>query len=97
MNELIEKVENLKKSIDEIDKIKEIQELNKEIIKDKELLKLVEEYNRTQDENIKKEIVNNELFKKYKVLETDINVLILEINSKLKQINEENKDGHSSN
>lgn len=91
MNELIEKVENLKKSISEIDKIKEIQELNKEIIKDKELLKLVEEYNRTQDENIKKEIVNNELFKKYKVLETDINVIILEINSKLKQISDKGK------
>ena len=93
MNELIEKVENLKKSISEIDKIKEIQELNKEIIKDKELLKLVEEYNRTQDENIKKEIVNNELFKKYKVLETDINVIILEINSKLKQICDKGKCG----
>ena len=93
MNELIEKVDNLKQSISELDKIKEIQELNKEIIKDKELLKLVEEYNRTQDENIKKEIVNNELFKKYKVLETDINVLILEINSKLKQINDKGKCG----
>ena len=93
MNELIEKVEYLKKSISEIDKIKELQELNKEIIKDKELLKLVEEYNRTQEENIKKEIVNNELFKKYKVLETDINVIILEINSKLKQITDKGKCG----
>lgn len=89
MNELIEKVENLKQSISELDKIKEIKELNKEIIKDKELLKKIEEYNRTQDEKLKKEIINNELFKKYKVLETDINVLILEINSKLKQINKD--------
>ena len=88
MNELIEKVDNLKQSISELDKIKEIKELNKEIIKDKELLKQIEEYNRTQDEKIKQEIVNNSLFKKYKVLETDINVLILEINSKLKQIND---------
>lgn len=93
MNELIEKVENLKQSISELDKIKEIKELNKEIIKDKELLKLVEEYNLTQDEKLKKEIINNELFKKYKVLETDINVIILEINSKLKQINNKDKCG----
>ena len=93
MNELIEKVENLKQSISELDKIKEIKELNKEIIKDKELLKLIEEYNRTQDEKLKKEIINNELFKKYKVLETDINVIILEINSKLKQINDKGKCG----
>ena len=93
MNELIEKVENLKQSISELDKIKGIKELNKEIIKDKELLKKIEEYNRTQDEKLKKEIINNELFKKYKVLETDINVLILEINSKLKQINDKGKCG----
>ena len=93
MNELIEKVDNLKQSISELDKIKEIKELNKEIIKDKELLKQIEEYNRTQDEKIKQEIVNNSLFKKYKALETDINVLILEINSKLKQINDKGKCG----
>lgn len=93
MNELIEKVDNLKQSISELDKIKEVKELNKEIIKDKELLKQIEEYNRTQDEKIKQEIVNNSLFKKYKVLETDINVLILEINSKLKQINDKGKCG----
>lgn len=93
MNELIEKVDNLKKSISELDKVKEIKELNKEIIKDKELLNKIEEYNRTQDEKLKQEIINNELFKKYKVLETDINVLILEINSKLKQINDKGKCG----
>ena len=93
MNELIEKVDNLKKSISELDKVKEIKELNKEIIKDKELLKLIEEYNSTQDEKLKKEIINNELFKKYKVLETDINVIILEINSKLKQITNKDKCG----
>ena len=91
MNELINKVEKLKESIAELDKVKEIKELNKEIIQDKELLKLIEEYNRTQSEIIKKQITNNELFQKYKTLETDINVLILEINSKLKQINDKGK------
>ena len=91
MNELIDKVEKLKESIAELDKVKEIKELNKEIIQDKELLKLIEEYNRTQSEIIKKQITNNELFQKYKTLETDINVIILEINSKLKQINDKGK------
>lgn len=93
MNELIEKVENLKQSIDELEKIKEVKELNKEIIKDKELLKKIEEYNRTSDEKLKQEIINNSLFKKYKVLETDINIIILEINSKLKKINDKGKCG----
>ena len=93
MNELIEKVENLKQSIEELDKIKEIKALNKEIIKDKELLNKIEEYNRTFNESTMQEIVNNDLFKKYKVLETDINIIILEINSKLKQINDKGKCG----
>ena len=91
MNELIDKVEKLKESISDLDKVKKIKMLNKEIIQDKELVKLVEEYNRTQSESIKKQIMNNELFQKYKVLETDINIIILEINSKLKQINDKGK------
>ena len=91
MNELIDKVEKLKESIADLDKVKEIKELNKEIIQDKELIKLIEEYNRTQSESIKRQISNNELFQKYKTLETDINVIILEINSKLKQINDKGK------
>lgn len=91
MEELIEKVNKLKSSIDELDKIKLIKELNKEILKDKELLKLIEEYNKTQNEDTKKQILDNKLFQKYKLLETDINILILEINSKLKQINNKGK------
>ena len=91
MNGLIDKVEKLKESIAELDKIKEIKELNKEIIQDKELLKLIDEYNRTQSEAIKKQIIKDELFQKYKTLETDINIIILEINSKLKQINDKGK------
>ena len=91
MNELIDKVEKLKESISDLDKVKKIKMLNKEIIQDKELVKLVEEYNRTQSESIKKQIMNNELFQKYKALETDINIIILEVNSKLKQINDKGK------
>lgn len=91
MNELIDKVENLKDAISELDKTKEIKKLNKEIIQDKELLKLVKDYNDTQDDKIKQKIMDNELFKRYKEKETDINVLILEINSKLKQISDKGK------
>mgnify|MGYP003300384275 CR=1 FL=1 len=58
MNELIDKVEKLKESIADLDKVKEIKRLNKEIIQDKELIKLIEEYNRTQDDSIKKQIVS---------------------------------------
>ena len=91
MNGLIDKVESLKEAITELDTVKKIKKLNEEIIQDKELIKLVEEYNRTNSEIIKKQIMSNELFQKYKVLETDLNVIILEINSKLKQINDKGK------
>lgn len=91
MNGLIDKVESLKEAITELDTVKKIKKLNEEIIQDKELIKLVEEYNGTNSEIIKKQIMSNELFQKYKVLETDLNVIILEINSKLKQINDKGK------
>ena len=86
MNGLIDKVESLKEAITELDTVKKIKKL-----KEKELIKIVEKNNRTNSEIIKKQIMSNELFQKYKVLETDLNVIILEINSKLKQINDKGK------
>ena len=86
MNELIEKAEKLKKSIDETDEVKELLRLNKEILKDKELLSKINEYQKTQKESLKKEIIKHPLFLKYKEKETDLNVLILRINQELKKL-----------
>ena len=91
MNELIDKTEKLKESIDNLDKIKELKEINNMIMKDKELLKDIEEYNRTQDSKLKEKIINHELFRKYKHMENECNFLILEINKRLKEINNRNK------
>ena len=85
MEELIEKVENLKNSIDNTEEIKKLNILNEEIMKDKELLEKIKRYNETQDENIKKEIISNSLFQEYKHAETDCNLLIMGINQKLKK------------
>lgn len=86
MNELIEKVENLKKSIDKTTEVQDLLCLNKEILKDKELLSKIKEYQVTQDERIKKEIIKHPLFLKYKEKETDLNILILKINQELKKL-----------
>lgn len=86
MNELIEKVENLKKSIDKTTEVQDLLRLNKEILKDKELLSKIKEYQVTQDERIKKEIIKHPLFLKYKEKETDLNILILKINQELKKL-----------
>ena len=51
-----------------------------------ELISLIEKYNSTHEESIKEQIINNEFFKEYKISENEINYIILEINSKLKQI-----------
>ena len=89
----MEKVDNLLDSIDNTKQVKDIKVINKLIMDDKELLDLIKRYNETQDENLKKEIINNKLFKDYKEKETELNILILDINSKLKDISNKGKCG----
>ena len=86
MEELLEKIDNLKISLDNREEIKRIKELNKQIKEDKNLLALISKYKEKPSEELKKEIYKNELYKKYKESETDINLLIISINNKLKEI-----------
>ena len=86
MRELIEKIDNVKKELDNSKEVKHIKELNSKLKDNKELISLIEKYNNTQDESIKEQIVNNKFFREYKFSENEINYIILEINSKLKQI-----------
>ena len=86
MNELYELVENLKSYLDNLDDIKNIKDINKNLSKDKDLLNKIELYRNNKDINLKKEILSNKDFKEYKRLESNINLLILEINSKLKEL-----------
>ncbi len=87
MEELIEKTNILISKIDDSEQVKRIKELNKKLSKDKELKKLIEDYSISRDESIKSKIIDNELFKEYKLNETDINLFIMDINSRLKSIN----------
>ena len=87
MEELLEKIENLKTSINNEETVKRIKVLNNEIAGDKKLLEMLEEYKVRPTESLKKEIYNNELYREYKKSETDINILIMTINQKLKEIN----------
>ena len=86
MEELIEKVEELKKELNNTKQVKELKEINNSIMKDQELLNDIKKYNETQDLSIKERIINHKLFREYKDKETELNILILEINSKLKEI-----------
>lgn len=91
MNNLIEKVDTLKNILNSQEEIKKIRSLNKEIQLDKKLISQINNFKTSQDENIKKQITSNELFKEYKNLETEINLIILGINQKLKEITNKGK------
>ena len=86
MNELMELVDNFKKSLDNTKEVQEIKEYNKKISLDKDLLDKIKKYRETQDESLKKEILSNKLFQEYKDKEIDFNLLILKINKELKRI-----------
>lgn len=91
MNDLIEKVEVLKKELDKNKTIINIKKLNKEVKNDKKLMELLNKYKKTHNLNIKKEIISYPLFEQYKKEETEINYLILEINKRLKKISNKGK------
>ena len=93
METLIEKVNELKESLSNTKEVLDIKELNEEIKKDKKLLSLLNEYHLYPKKETKKQILDNELFRKYKEKETDLNILILKINSELKQITKKDKCG----
>ena len=86
MNELMELVDNLKKSLDNTKEVQDIKDYNKKISLDKDLLDKIKKYRETQDESLKKEILSNKLFQEYKDKEIDFNILILKINKELKRI-----------
>lgn len=91
MEKLIEKIEILKESLNETNQVKTIKELNNKIKKNKELLDKIEKYNQTRKEELKKDIYTIGVFQEYKKAETELNILILEINAKLKKINNKGK------
>ena len=88
MEELLEKIDNLKKSLDKDKRVIKIHTLNKKIKDNKELLSLIKDYKNKPSKDLKLKIYNNKLYKKYKESETDINLLIMSINTKLKDIND---------
>ena len=92
MNELIEKLEGLKKELDNTNQIKELKEYSRRIQKNKKLLEKIKQYQETKDERIKEEISQNQEFREYKKKETEVNLLIMEINQKLKEINPKGRD-----
>lgn len=91
MEKLLEKIELLKKELNNTEQVKNIQKLNLQIKENKKLLNKIQIYNQTRKELLRQEILSDNLYKKYKVAETELNILILQINSKLNKINNKGK------
>lgn len=86
MEELITKMEKFKNYLEKDEIIKETKEVLEKINNDKELIKLIEEYKSKPVDELKYKIYNNKNYRRYKELENDINIMILQINNKLKEI-----------
>mgnify|MGYP002853908749 CR=1 FL=1 len=85
----MEKTDNLIKLIDSMKEIQDMKKKKKEVLEDKEFLKKLEEYKTNPTEELKEEILKNKMYREYLKTETDINILIMAINQKLKEIKEE--------
>ena len=83
---LISKIDILKKSLDETDEIKNINLYYNMIVKNKKLTDKINEYKNNFNKYLKQDIYTYDEFKKYKKYETEVSLLIMEINSKLKKI-----------
>lgn len=86
MEELIEKLEQLKKEISSSDIVEELQKRKEEVMNDSSLVAKIEEYKKYPRESLKKEITSSPSFLAYKEMETEIDLLILQINQEFKKI-----------
>jgi len=93
MIELTNLLYDLKDELDKNKDIIEIKKLNEKINENTKLTNLLKEFHNSNNTNLKlkTELLNNKDIIKYKELELDINILILEINSKFKVFNNSKK------
>ncbi len=97
MNELLDKLDNLKNELDSSTLVVDIKKCLDKVNNDKELSKLLEEYKVYPNDIIKSKILENKTFQEFKIKETELNLFIMEMNSKLKTISKKGSCGHESN
>jgi len=86
MEELIEKLENLRKGVYDTQEVQEYLQAKKALFSDKLLIDKLEMYHENFDIKLKEEIINSPSFLAYKEKETAVNLLILEINQEFRKI-----------
>lgn len=88
MEELIEKLEQLKEEISKEPVVVSYLEEKKKVFEDSDFVSKVERYQHTRSGKLKEEIESSPSFLSYKEKETDVNVLIFGINQKFKKLNQ---------
>lgn len=86
MNELIEKLEQLKDVIRQENVIVSFLEEKDKILSDSSLVSKIEQYREAPSESLKKEIEESPSFLMYKEKETEVNLFIFAINQRFKMI-----------
>lgn len=89
MNELIEKLEQLKDVIRQEDVIVSFLEEKDKTLSNSSLVSKIEKYREAPSESLKKEIEESPSFLVYKEKETEVNLFILGINQRFKMIRSE--------
>lgn len=80
-------MEQLKEEISKDPVVVDYLKEKKKILNNKELISKIERYQQTKLDILKKEIESSPSFLAYKEKETNVNLLILGINQKFKQLN----------
>ena len=97
MNELLDRLDNLKNELDSSTLVIDLKKCLDKVKKDKELSKLLDEYKVYPNNKTKTKILENKTFQEFKIKETDLNLFIMEMNSKLKTISKKGSCRHESN
>ena len=82
MEELLDRLDRLKKELDDLPLFKELDLCRQNISNNKELVEKIEKYNLTKNNNLRLEIYSYKEIQEYKEKENELNLIILEINKK---------------
>lgn len=98
MDELYSKIDLVKEELDHLPIFDEMDKLEEDIKKKKELVEKIRKYNEYPSDKLRLDIYSYEEIRKYKEKETELNLLILSMNQRIKE-SLAKKDGchHESN
>ena len=88
MTEIYEKLEKVKNDLDSLELFNKLDEDFFDIENNADLLEKLKKYNQIPDNNLRLDIYNYEEIRKYKLLENEVNFLIMHINEKLRSIDD---------